>query len=99
MRRIISSVFVCCLSLFACWPPGPALRAEEDEGVAKARAKLEAVRKQLEELRQKEQALAEHLEKARREAAKRSEARGYIKAEVKGVLRHEMVFYPAPVGQ
>jgi hypothetical protein len=82
MRAILSGIVF--LWLFA-----DSQRAAEDEGLESARAKLQAVRKQLEELRQEEQTLLKQL--AAQEAAKRSE--GYIKAEVKGVLRYEGVYF------
>src|SRR5262249_34462593 len=68
--------------------------AAADEDVEQTKAKLQAVRKQLEELRQQEQALLKQLEQATREAAQRKEP--YIKAKVKGILRHEGVYFPIP---
>jgi hypothetical protein len=67
--------------------------AAADEDVEQTKAKLQAVRKQLEELRQQEQALLKQLEQATREAAQRKEP--YIKAKVKGILRHEGVYFPS----
>jgi hypothetical protein len=89
MRGILSGLV--CLSLFA----GLQGAAAADEDVEQTKAKLQAVRKQLEELRQQEQALLKHLERAAQEAAKRNEA--YIKAEVKGTLRYHDVFFPNPL--
>jgi hypothetical protein len=80
---------IVCLSLLA----GPQGAAAADEAVEQTKAKLQAVRKQLEELRQQEQALLKQLEQATREAAQRKES--YIKAEVKGILRHEGVYFPS----
>jgi hypothetical protein len=87
MRGILSGLV--CLSLFA----GLQGAAAADEDVEQTKAKLQAVRKQLEELRQQEQALLKQLERAAQEAAKRNEA--YIKAEVKGILKHEDVYFPS----
>jgi len=87
MRGILSGI--ACLSLLA----GSQLAAA-DEGVEQTKAKLQAVQKQLEELRQQEQALLKQL--AAEEAAKRN--KGYIKAEVKGVLRYEGVYFPYAAG-
>jgi hypothetical protein len=83
MRGILSGIAF--LSLFA-----GSQRAAADEGVEQTKAKLQAVQKQLEELRQQEQTLLKQL--AAQEAAKRN--KGYIKAEVKGVLRYEGVYFP-----
>jgi 16S rRNA G966 N2-methylase RsmD len=85
MRGILSGIAF--LSLFA-----GSRRAAADEGVEQTKAKLQAVQKQLEELGQQEQALLRQL--AAQEPTKRSD--GYIKAEVKGVLRHEGVYFPPP---
>jgi hypothetical protein len=82
MRGILSGIVF--LSLFA-----GSQQAAADKDIEQTRAKLQAVQKQLEELRQQEQILLKQL--AAQEAAKRSE--GYIKAEVKGVLRYEGVYF------
>ncbi len=87
MRGIFSGI--ACLSLLA----GSQL-ATADEGVEQTKAKLQAVQKQLGELRQQEQALLKQL--AAEEAAKRN--KGYIKAEAKGVLRYEDVYFPYAAG-
>jgi hypothetical protein len=86
----MQSVFsiIACLALLAGPPGAPAA----DDDVEQAKAKLQAVRKQLEELRLREQALLRELEQAEQEAARRKEA--YIKAEVKGILRYHDVFFP-----
>jgi hypothetical protein len=88
MRGILSGIV--CFSLFA----GLQGAAAADEDVEQTKAKLQAVQKQFEELRQQEQALLRRLEQAKKEAAKRNES--YIKAEVKGILRQEGVYFPPP---
>jgi hypothetical protein len=91
MRGIFSGI--ACLSLLATAP-----LAAADEGVEQTKAQLRAVQKQLQELRQQEQALLKQL--AAPEAARRNT--GYITAEVKGVLRYEGVYFPhagGPDGQ
>jgi hypothetical protein len=85
MRGILSGIV--CLSLF-----GGSQRAAADENVEQTKAKLQAVQKRLEDLRHQEQALLKQL--ATQEAAQRNKA--YIKAEVKGVLRYEGVYFPRP---
>jgi hypothetical protein len=87
MRGIVSGIVF--LSLMA-----GSQRAAADEDIERTRAKLQAIRKQLEELRQQEQTLRKQL--AKQEAGKRNA--GYIKAEVKGILRYEGVYYSPAVG-
>jgi hypothetical protein len=84
MQRLWFSMV--CFSLCAGFQQ-PALAGE---AVEETKAKLQNIRKQLEDLRQQEQTLLKQLEKAKKEAAKREES--YVKAEVKGTLRHEVLF-------
>ena len=84
MQRLLLCVF--CLSLCT----GFQQPAKAGEGPEKTKAKLQAVRKQLEDLRQQEQTLRKQLDETTKEAAKREES--YVKAEVKGTLRHEVLF-------
>jgi hypothetical protein len=83
MRGILSGIV--CLSLFGGLQP-----AAPDEDVEQTKAKLQAVQKQLEDLRHQEQALLQQL--ATQKAAKRNES--YIKAEAKGILRYEGAYFP-----
>jgi hypothetical protein len=85
MQSILSSIV--CLSLLGGWQRAPA-----DENVEQTKAKLQVVRQQLEDLRRQEQAFVKQLAKA--QAAQRNDS--YIKAEVKGILRYEGVYYPPP---
>ncbi len=71
-----------------------------DDKLQEVKAKLEAVRKQIAELQQKEQSLLKELQRAKEAQAKRDDSYVKIKneAEIRGILRYEDVYYPKPVG-
>lgn len=80
MTRFVLGVVLVALTALG----RPAVAAETDEQL---KAKLEAVRKQIEELKRKERDLAQRL----------ATPKPYVKVEVRGVLVNEEFGFPNPV--
>jgi hypothetical protein len=89
MLSVVSSI--ACFVLFAGWQP--TVRAADS--AEQIEAKLKTVRKQLKELRRKEKALLDQLEQEKAKVAKARD--GYVRVEVKGLLRDQVLNLPASV--